>query len=161
MIEESFWPKCFVIAVNPIKSRDCPNMQGTIFDGNLVPIHVITALEMLFFIQVQVLKLVLEDLWDLFLGQAGKLECKSKNFVECLTYFFVVMTTGCERDKELPWINHSQLGFSLQLDLSQVKLDFLNGQSIELVWIAEHRWRGRKDCARWLLLVKMLIWLLG
>ena len=62
VIEENFGPKSLVVAIIPIRSCDLPDLKYIILDGNLVPIHIIAALEVSKLIQAQGSELVMEDL---------------------------------------------------------------------------------------------------
>ncbi len=43
--EEDFWPKNLVVTVISIKFRDFPDLQDIILDGNLILVHIVTAIE--------------------------------------------------------------------------------------------------------------------
>lgn len=157
---EKLFTKKHVFAVIPAKSRDFPDLQDTIFNDDPIPVYDVVALKLLWLVQVQKSKPVLENYGDVSLRQADKLRYKNKDFARGLTYFLVITTTSCGQSEGLLWINHDQPGFSLQFGFGQVKLGLFRGQNMDIVRMAEYRRRSFMDCVRWLVLAGLVIPLL-
>ncbi len=70
-----------------IEFCDCPDLQSTIFENNLVQVYDVVPVKLLFLVKIEESELILEDLQNFPPGQAKKLTYKRKQLERNLTYF--------------------------------------------------------------------------